>query len=57
MPEHESAQRKRPGKQAVSRAHITRMAAIVRCNYGAGYKRTETKFLVPRTGDAVCGAR
>src|ERR1700687_6154955 len=35
------------------------MATIVRCNCGAEYKRTETKFLVPHTGDAgctVCGA-
>ena len=36
------------------RAHIPRMATIVRCNCGAEYKRTETKFLVPHTGDAVC---
>src|SRR5436309_2893294 len=35
------------------------MATIVRCNCGAEYKRTETKFLVPHTGHAsckVCGA-
>jgi len=30
------------------------MATIVRCNCGAEYKRTETKFLVPHTGDATC---
>src|SRR4030095_11597607 len=30
------------------------MATIVRCNCGAEYKRTEDKFLVPHTGDAVC---
>ena len=30
------------------------MATIVRCNCGAEYKRTETKFLEPHTGDAVC---
>ncbi len=30
------------------------MATIVRCNCGAEYKRTEEKFLVPHTGDAVC---
>jgi hypothetical protein len=30
------------------------MATIVRCNCGAEHKRTETKFLVPHTGDAVC---
>jgi len=30
------------------------MATIVRCNCGAEYKRTEEKFLVPQTGDAVC---
>ncbi len=31
------------------------MATVVRCNNcGAEYKRTETKFLVPQTGDAVC---
>src|SRR6266705_1905219 len=36
------------------------MATIVRCNCGAEYKRTETKFLVPHTGHSsckVCGAR
>src|SRR5260370_39149624 len=48
-----------PGKKAlgltgVPRGHIPRMATIVRCNCGAEYKRTETKFLVPHTGDAVC---
>jgi hypothetical protein len=35
------------------------MATIVQCNCGAGYKRTEAKFLVPHTGLAsckVCGA-
>ena len=39
--------------------HIPRMATIVQCNCGAEYKRTETKFLVPHTGNAVrtvCGA-
>jgi hypothetical protein len=36
------------------RAHIHSMATIVRCNCGAEYKRTETKFLVPQTGDATC---
>jgi len=30
------------------------MATIVQCNCGAEYRRTEEKFLVPRTGDAVC---
>jgi hypothetical protein len=30
------------------------MAATVQCNCGAEYKRTEEKFLVPQTGDAVC---
>src|SRR5437773_2682117 len=30
------------------------MATIVRCNCGAEYRRTEEKFLVPHTGDAVC---
>jgi len=30
------------------------MATIVRRNCGAEYKRTETKFLEPHTGDAVC---
>ena len=33
-----------------------RPIAHPRCNCGAEYKRTETKFLVPHTGDAVCGA-
>jgi hypothetical protein len=36
------------------RAHIPGMAAIVQCNCGAEYRRTEEKFLVPHTGDAVC---
>src|SRR5258708_18090051 len=30
------------------------MAIIVQCNCGAEYRRTEEKFLVPHTGDAVC---
>ncbi len=30
------------------------VATIVRCNCGAEYRRTEEKFLVPHTGDAVC---
>jgi len=30
------------------------MATIVHCNCGAEYRRTEEKFLVPHTGDAVC---
>jgi hypothetical protein len=41
------------------RTHIPTMATIVQCDCGAEYKRTETKFLVPRTGHAsikVCGA-
>jgi hypothetical protein len=29
-------------------------ATIVQCNCGAEYRRTEEKFLVPHTGDAVC---
>jgi hypothetical protein len=37
-----------------SEAHIPGMATIVQCNCGAEYKRTEEKFLVPHTGDAVC---
>src|ERR1700674_3800589 len=37
-----------------SEAHIPRMATIVQCNCGAEYRRTEEKFLVPHTGDAVC---
>jgi hypothetical protein len=36
------------------REHIRGMATIVRCNCGAEYKRAQTKFLVPQTGDAVC---
>ena len=36
------------------RAHISEMATIVQCNCGAEYRRTEEKFLVPHTGDAVC---
>ncbi len=30
------------------------MATIVQCNCGAEYRRTEEKFLVPHTGDAIC---
>ena len=39
---------------ACRRDIFPRMATIVRCNCGAEYKRTEEKFLVPHTGDAVC---
>jgi hypothetical protein len=37
-----------------SDAHISGMATIVQCTCGAEYSRTEEKFLVPHTGDAVC---
>jgi hypothetical protein len=37
-----------------SEMHIPGMATIVQCNCGAEYRRTEEKFLVPHTGDAVC---
>src|ERR1700746_3767960 len=37
-----------------SGAHIRWMATIVQCNCGAEYRRTEEKFLIPHTGDAVC---
>ena len=37
-----------------SDAHVLGMATIVQCNCGAEYRRTEEKFLVPHTGDAVC---
>jgi hypothetical protein len=38
-----------------SQAHIPGMATtIVQCNCGAEYKRTEEKFLVTHTGDAIC---
>jgi hypothetical protein len=30
------------------------MVTIVQCTCGAEYSRTEEKFLVPHTGDAVC---
>jgi len=30
------------------------MVTIVQCNCGAEYRRTEEKFLVPHTGDAIC---
>src|SRR6478609_666528 len=30
------------------------MVTIVQCSCGAEYRRTEEKFLVPHTGDAVC---
>jgi hypothetical protein len=36
------------------RAHTQSMATIVQCNCGAEYRRTEEKFLVPHTGDAIC---
>jgi hypothetical protein len=35
-------------------AHTPGMATIVQCNCGAEYRRTEDKFLVPHTGDAIC---
>src|SRR5439155_24179302 len=37
-----------------SAAHIPGMATIVQCNCGAEYRRTEEKFTVPQTGQAVC---
>src|SRR5882757_2023132 len=37
-----------------SEAHTPSMATIVQCNCGAEYRRTEEKFLVPHTGDAIC---
>ena len=37
-----------------SQAHIQGMATIVQYNCGAEYRRTEEKFLVPHTGDAIC---
>ncbi|MCP1845209.1 hypothetical protein ACVIHI_001870 [Bradyrhizobium sp. USDA 4524] len=37
-----------------TQAHISQMATIVQCNCGAEYRRTEEKFLVPHTGDAIC---
>ena len=37
-----------------SQAHIPGMVTIVQCNCGAEYRRTEEKFLVPHTGDAIC---
>lgn len=36
------------------RVHIPGMSTIVQCNCGAEYRRTEEKFLVPHTGDAIC---
>src|SRR5689334_5708343 len=39
---------------ARSQAYIPGMATIVQCNCGAEYRRTEEKFLVPHTGDAIC---
>ena len=42
----------RAGKRTVG--NIPEMATIVQCNCGAEYRRTEQKFLVPHTGDAVC---
>jgi hypothetical protein len=37
-----------------AQAHIPEMATIVQCNCGAQYRRTEEKFLMPHTGDAIC---
>ena len=37
-----------------SQAHILGMVTIVQCNCGAEYRRTEEKFLVLHTGDAIC---
>ena len=37
-----------------SQAHTSDMVTIVQCNCGAEYRRTEEKFLVPHTGDAIC---
>ena len=37
-----------------SQAQILGMVTIVQCNCGAEYRRTEEKFLVPHTGDAIC---
>ena len=37
-----------------SQAHIPGVVTIVQCNCGAEYRRTEEKFLVPHTGDAIC---
>jgi hypothetical protein len=31
-----------------------RMATVVQCNCGAEYRRSEEKFLLPHTGDAIC---
>jgi hypothetical protein len=45
--------------EGFKRTHIPTLGTIVQCACGAAYKRTETKFLVPRTGHAsckVCGA-
>jgi hypothetical protein len=49
------AKRVRPGWKIDSPKRIlVGMATIVQCNCGAEYRRTEEKFLVPHTGDAVC---
>ena len=40
--------------EGFKRTHIPTMVAIVQCACGAEYKRTETKFLVRRTGHASC---
>jgi hypothetical protein len=47
---------KLPGWKLGGSGAYSRMATIVQCNCGAEYRRTEEKFLVPHTGDAVCGA-
>ena len=30
------------------------MVTVVQCNCGAKYRRSEEKFLLPHTGDAIC---
>ena len=49
------AKRVRPGWKIDSPKRIlVGMATIVQCNCGAEYRRTEEKFLVLHTGDAIC---
>jgi hypothetical protein len=41
-------------KRAIEEATIPKPPTIVQCNCGAEYRRTEEKFLIPHTGDAIC---
>jgi hypothetical protein len=44
----------RDGKSTVPSTYSGVVVTIVQCKCGAEYKRTEEKFLVPHTGNAIC---